>query len=124
MAGRPIWYELMTPDPGAVAPFYRATLGWDIQAPGHRDAERHPTTAMIGRADGGFAGGVLTADARRCRMAAARPGWLPYFHVDDVDAAVAKAQGARRAACAHAADDDAASARWRCSAIRKARRST
>lgn len=29
MAGHPIWYELMTPDPGAVAPFYRAVLGWE-----------------------------------------------------------------------------------------------
>ena len=59
--GRPIWYELMTPDPAAVAPFYKATLGWDI-APGTATASGHPY-AMIGRADGGMAGGVLTLTA-------------------------------------------------------------
>jgi uncharacterized protein YbaA (DUF1428 family) len=35
MAGAPIWYELMTPDPGAVSEFYRAVLGWEIPSAGH-----------------------------------------------------------------------------------------
>ena len=52
MAGRPIWYELMAPDPAAVAPFYKATVGWDIQ-PGVATTSGHPY-AMIGRADGGI----------------------------------------------------------------------
>jgi uncharacterized protein len=46
---------------------------------------------MIGRADGGFAGGVLTLTADM-QEHGARPGWLPYFHVDDVEAAVARAK--------------------------------
>ena len=31
-AGSFIWYELMTPDPDAMAPFYGAVLGWTISA--------------------------------------------------------------------------------------------
>jgi predicted enzyme related to lactoylglutathione lyase len=90
VAGRPIWYELMTPDPAAVAPFYRATLGWDVQAQGTATASGHPYS-MIGRADGGFAGGVLTLTADM-RQNGARAGWLPYFEVDDVGATAAKAK--------------------------------
>ena len=33
--GQPIWYELMAPDPAAVAPFYRAVGGWEIPAAGN-----------------------------------------------------------------------------------------
>ena len=87
--GRPIWYELMTPDPAAVAPFYSATLGWDIPAEGH-DMPNGSQYREIGRADGGFAGGVLTL-TEGMRQGGARPGWMTYFHVGDVDAAVAKA---------------------------------
>ena len=88
--GLPIWYELMTPDPAAVAPFYRAVLGWDIPAEGHA----MPNGAQyreIGRVDGGFAGGVLTL-TQQMQQGGARPGWMTYFHVQDVDASVAKAQ--------------------------------
>ena len=44
---------------------------------------------MIGRSDGGFAGGVLglTDDMRQH---GAKPIWLGYIGVDDVDATVAK----------------------------------
>jgi uncharacterized protein len=88
MAGRPIWYELMTPDPASVAPFYRAVLGWNVQ-----DATPMPNGSeyrTIGRADGGAAGGILTL-TRDMQSAGARPLWLPYFHVDDVDESVAAA---------------------------------
>jgi predicted enzyme related to lactoylglutathione lyase len=89
MAGIPVWYELMTPDPAAVAPFYRATLGWDIPAAGQVMPNGSDYRAII-RADGGNAGGVLTLTAG---MAAggAKPGWLTYFQVDDVDASVEQA---------------------------------
>lgn len=91
MAGGPIWYELMTPDPGAVARFYRAVLGWGIPAEGHA-MPNGSQYREIQRADGGFAGGVLTL-TEGMRQGGARPAWLTYFHVDDVDAAVAKAEG-------------------------------
>ena len=91
MAGRPIWYELMTPDPGAVRPFYRAVLGWEIPEEGVATPTGHPYW-MIGRADGGFAGGVLLLTPEM-QVGGGRPGWLPYFHVEDVAAAVDKAKG-------------------------------
>ena len=84
-SGRPIWYELMTPDPSAVADFYRATLGWNVQGP-TTTASGSPYS-MIGRADGGFAGGVLTLTPDM-QQHGARAGWLPYFLVEDVGAAV------------------------------------
>ena len=89
-AGGFIWYELMTPDPIAAKAFYDSVVGWsigsDTVAPGLE-------YRMIGRSDGGNAGGVLTLDAA---MAAngARPCWLGYVAVGDVDDTVAKATAA------------------------------
>jgi uncharacterized protein len=91
MAGMPIWYELMTPDAGAVAPFYRATLGWEIPAEGHA-MPNGAEYREIKRGDGGSAGGVLTLTPAMTG-GGARPGWMVYFHVDDVDAAVEIATG-------------------------------
>jgi uncharacterized protein len=90
--GQPIWYELMTPDPRAVAPFYRAILGWDIPAQGMSNPNGSEYR-MIGRTAGGNAGGVLTL-TEAMRSGGAKPGWLPYFYVDDVDAAAETARGA------------------------------
>lgn len=90
MAGTPIWYELMTPDPAAVAPFYRAVLGWEIPADGHAMPNGAEYRA-IGRTDGGSAGGVLTLTPQMAEHGV-KPAWFPYFHVDDVDQAVAKAR--------------------------------
>ena len=90
MAGTPIWYELMTNDPAKVGAFYDAVLGWTVA----EDGDTLPNGAkygMIQRADGGQAGGVLTLSSEMCEHGA-RPVWLTYFHVPDVDASVAKAQ--------------------------------
>lgn len=94
MAGRPIWYELMTPDPSAVAPFYKATLGWEIPAAGH-PMPNGSEYREIARSGGGLAGGVLTLTPQMAEHGVT-PAWLPYFHVDDVDRSVeqAKALGA------------------------------
>ena len=79
-----IWYELMTPDPAAAKRFYDAVVGWDIDtdsvAPGI-------DYRMIKRSDGGNAGGVLTL-TDEMRAGGARPIWLGYLHVEDVDAKV------------------------------------
>ena len=91
MAGGPIWYELMTPDPGAVASFYRAVTGWDIPAQGHA-MPNGSEYREIKRPDGGSAGGVLTLTTQMADSGV-RPHWATYFHVDDVDASVAKATG-------------------------------
>ena len=95
MAGSPIWYELMTPDAMAVAPFYRETLGWEIAEPGNilPNGSEYRT---IARRDGGAAGGVLTLSPGMVESGVPA-SWISYFHVEDLDDALARAQaeGAR-----------------------------
>ena len=87
-AGRFIWYELMTTDATAAGKFYGAVVGWKI-------ADRADPQAggmdyrMIGRSDGGSAGGVLQL-SRDMVDHGARPAWIGYLHVTDVDATVAE----------------------------------
>lgn len=78
-----IWYELMTPDPEGAKPFYEAVVGWTVGDP----SPEFNGYRMIGRSDGGYAGGVLelTEDMHRH---GARPIWLGYVCVDDVDQSV------------------------------------
>lgn len=89
--GTPIWYELMTSDLEASRAFYEEVLGWKVQpAPaGERDYR------MID-AGNGFVGGALELDDKM-RQGGARPTWLFYVGVEDVDATVAKvvAEGGR-----------------------------
>ncbi|MEO8175422.1 MAG: VOC family protein [Sphingomicrobium sp.] len=84
-----VWYELITPDPVAAKVFYDAVVGWTIepQPTGEMDYR------MIGRADGGNAGGVmrLTDDMRQH---GAQPTWLGYIATDDVDQSVASIEQA------------------------------
>lgn len=84
-----IWYELMTGDAEAAKDFYDAVVGWSIGEP---VPEAHGYR-MIGRSDGGFAGGVLSI-SDDMRAHGARPGWLGYIHVDDVDEAVRRIERA------------------------------
>src|SRR3954462_1623122 len=82
--GHLIWYELMTPDGDASKAFYDSVVGWQIGEP----VAEYQGYRMIGRSDGGFAGGVLplTPDMQEH---GARPMWLGYIHVPDTDASVA-----------------------------------
>jgi predicted enzyme related to lactoylglutathione lyase len=84
-AGSFIWYELLTFDPLGAKRFYDEVVGWTIAeesvAPGLE-------YRMIGRSDGGHAGGLMTL-SEEMRANGARPGWLGYIHVRDVDAALA-----------------------------------
>lgn len=79
-----IWYELITPNPDAAATFYGDVVGWRVggqaQPPGVTNDYR-----MIARSDGGMAGGVLALTGEM-QAGGARPLWLGYLHVDDVDA--------------------------------------
>ncbi len=84
-----IWYELMTTDPEAAKRFYGDVVGWTIGDPAPPGEVEY---RMIGTADG-FAGGVLTLTQEMCD-GGARPIWLGYLGVDDVDAAVEKAVAA------------------------------
>ena len=86
MAGWPIWYELMVPDPAKVAPFYKAVLGWEIPERGN-PMPNGSEYREIGRSSGGAQGGVLTLTAEMIEQGA-QPAWLAYWHVDDVDSTV------------------------------------
>ena len=84
-SGSFIWYELMTTDADAASAFYGEVVGWTIGAnamPGGGMDYR-----MIVRADGGMNGGVLSL-TDEMTAGGARPGWLGYIYVPDVDAAV------------------------------------
>ena len=89
-----IWYELMTSDANAAARFYGAVVGWTI-AP-EADPKADMDYRMIGRDDGGHAGGMLNLSPDM-QSHGAYPVWLPYFHVADVDAAIGamEADGAK-----------------------------
>jgi uncharacterized protein len=79
-----IWYELITPDLAAAAKFYKAVIGFAI---GDKNEMEGMDYRMIVRDDGGFAGGALalTPDMAGEGMT---PRWLPYLHVENVDAAI------------------------------------
>lgn len=84
-----IWYELMTTDAEAAKDFYDSLVGWDI---GPAVAEFNGYR-MIGRSDGGYAGGVLPI-TNDMQQHGARPAWLGYIHVSDVDQEIAKIEQA------------------------------
>ena len=81
----------MTTDPEGAKRFYDAVVGWDI-GPAHDEIGYR----MIGRSDGGIAGGVLPLNDEMPSHGA-RPIWMGYIGVDDVDATVAQieAKGGR-----------------------------
>lgn len=84
-----IWYELMTTDPEGAGRFYGDVVGWTFGDPVPAgDVEYR----MIGNTED-YAGGVLTLTREMCD-GGARPMWLGYLGVDDVDAAVEKAVAA------------------------------
>ena len=84
-----IWYELMTLDAEGAKAFYDAVVGWNI---GEAVAE-YNGYRMIGRSDGGFAGGVLPLTAEM-QQHGARPTWLGYICVSDVDVKIAAVEAA------------------------------
>ena len=84
-----IWYELLTPDAEGSKAFYDSVIGWNIgeavpEFQGYR---------MIGRSDGKFAGGVLPLNAEM-QQHGARPTWLGYLHVGDVDRRIGEIEAA------------------------------
>lgn len=85
--GKFIWYELMTRDLRAASDFYGEVCGWRIAAAPESGAGEIDYR-LIGREDGGTAGGALVlTDAMA--GGGAQPTWLAYLCVDDVDASLA-----------------------------------
>jgi predicted enzyme related to lactoylglutathione lyase len=87
-----IWYELLTPDADGAKQFYDSVVGWNV----HASSSFPNGYRMIERSAGKFAGGLLPL-TDEMKGHGARPGWLGYVGVDDVDATVAAAtaDGAR-----------------------------
>ena len=79
-----IWYELMSPDPDGSKAFYEAVVGWSIST-GHGDDTNY---GFIVNPDGGMTGGLMRLTAEM-QAHGARPSWLGYIGVDDVDASAA-----------------------------------
>lgn len=84
-----IWYELMTPDPEGSKAFYDAVVGWHISEEGPPEYNGY---RMI-NSNGGFAGGVLPLTSEM-QQHGARPTWLGYLNVDDVDRKIAELEQA------------------------------
>lgn len=84
--GTPIWYELLTNDAAASKAFYDTVLGWNVQPPRPGDPHEY-RTIDTGK---GFVGGMMQlTDGMRSN--GAKPTWLMYIGVDDVDATTKKA---------------------------------
>ena len=72
-----IWYELMTTDVAAAASFYSDVVGWQV---GDQPEYREIQTPH------GHVGGILQI-TEEMTAGGARPAWLGYVQVDDVDKA-------------------------------------
>jgi len=84
--GTPIWYELLTPDHDATKKFYDHVIGWTL---GGKPDDSPMDYRMIQTADGSMVGGVMQL-TDEMTAGGAKPTWLFYIGVDDVDASFEK----------------------------------
>ncbi len=78
-AGRPCWFDLDTPDSDVAKAFYSELLGATAKS-----VEGAPTTYyMLEQGDQTIAGIMQMND----QWQGAPPHWMPYFNVNDTDAA-------------------------------------
>ena len=75
-----VWYELMSPDPEAAARFYQAVLGWSAQP--HPGAPPDMPYLILSMEGVGLGGIMALAHAGE----GAKPAWVGYIGVNDVDA--------------------------------------
>lgn len=85
MHGDFIWYELLTGDADGARRFYAGVVGWTIGP-----SEGTPPYAIIEASEGAVGGMVGLSPAMRER--GARPTWLGYIAVADVDQALRSIQ--------------------------------
>ena len=74
-----VWYELMTTDAKAAEAFYRNVVGWKTQ-----DASQPAMAYTLLLAGETPIAGLMTLPKDACD-AGAKPGWIGYIGVDDVD---------------------------------------
>jgi predicted enzyme related to lactoylglutathione lyase len=87
-AGKFVWYDVMTTDTKAAEAFYRKVVGWETAEAGTPD---DPYTIL---SIGGAMIGGLAPIPESARAMGARPAWMGYIAVDDVDAHAARVQAA------------------------------
>ncbi|TAL77734.1 MAG: VOC family protein [Burkholderiaceae bacterium] len=96
--GKFVWYELMTSDSKAAESFYRSVIGWDS-----KDAGMPGMSYTLLSAGPTMIAGLMTLPDE-ARAQGARPGWMGYVGVSDVDACQAQVT-AKGGAVHHAATD-------------------
>ncbi|HTM03696.1 MAG TPA: VOC family protein [Vicinamibacterales bacterium] len=84
MASEFVWYELLTPDANASERFYGDVVGWTVKPSTTPGMDYRHLTAPDGEGVGGIL--QLTDDMKK---GGARPVWLGYISVSDVDAEIA-----------------------------------
>jgi predicted enzyme related to lactoylglutathione lyase len=83
--GAPSWFELHTRDYDAAVAFYRDVFKWDVHTTGDTPDFRYSTLGDY--ASGSARAGIMDATAFLPDGVPAH--WSVYFHVDDIDGAVA-----------------------------------
>ena len=83
-----VWYDVMTTDPDAARGFYTSVIGWDARDSGMPD--RSYTILSMGER---MVGGLMPIP-ESARSMGARPAWMGYVGVDDVDAYAARVTAA------------------------------
>ncbi len=78
-----IWYELLTSDADAAGAFYGKVVGWSVGDSGQAGMDYR----ILSMPDGAVGGLMQLTD--EMKSGGARPCWLGYINVDDVDASVA-----------------------------------
>jgi predicted enzyme related to lactoylglutathione lyase len=87
MSGKLVWLDLTVPDAESVRDFYARVVGWEPQGV---DMGGYEDFTMKSRETGEAVAGICFA---RGPNADVPLGWVPYFDVDDLDAAVERAKG-------------------------------
>ena len=75
--GKFVWYDAMTTDAHAAAAFYKDVIGWDVKDSGMPDR-----TYLLLSVGGVGIGGLMPIPPE---AHGARPAWMGYIAVDDVD---------------------------------------
>jgi predicted enzyme related to lactoylglutathione lyase len=86
--GKFCWYELMTTDTDAAGAFYKKVVGWNLQDAGHPGMGY--TLLKVG--DHGI-GGMMKLPENASK-GGARPGWMAYIWVRDLEAAIESVKAA------------------------------
>jgi uncharacterized protein len=83
-----IWYELLTSDADAAGDFYGKVLGWTSVASGQPGMDYRFFSSGDGSDDQDGVGGYMAITPEMAEHGA-RPAWVGYIAVDDVDASAA-----------------------------------